>query len=86
MEMGMRLKSFRRGPLAAEEGSGSGRSASALAERPSSMPDARCQTPCAWAQDDRLTEPLADGTNGGQGAVRGAWAAKEGSSLAEWPF
>lgn len=86
MEMGMRLKSFRRGPLAAEEGSGSGRSASALAERPSSMPDARCQTPCAWAQDDRLTEPLADGTNGGQGLSAAPGQQRKGRAWLNGPF
>lgn len=43
MEMGMRLKSFRRGPLASEEGSGSGRSASALADAPSTPDVRRCQ-------------------------------------------
>ena len=83
----MRLKSFRRGPLAAE-GSGSGKIGLGSA-RPL---DARCEMPNAIAPGPRVADGLADcswmGRMEGKGASVGpdAWVAKERSSLAGWPL
>lgn len=86
MEMGMRLKSFRRGPLAAE-GSGSGRSASALPE----ALDARCEmswrhTPGPRATDRRQArgwkEEKDQGLSKGLPVHDDAWAVKGRAWLA----
>jgi hypothetical protein len=88
MGMGMRLKSFRRGPLAAE-GSGPGRSASALPE----ALEARCEM--SWRHmpaSGRLTDGNAspvetrEGARADQGLARTRRLGSKGPALAAWPL